>query len=169
MAAVVFLVSLCTIILVCRILIIILDRSSYGPPARMMPVKHTDGGRLASGLGRSRNDCGVRALTVASGAPYLEVYKIVSDLCKKFGGSHPDKGISVPILIAAAVQLGAIEQRYPERMRLNKEEFPQRGRFVVVTRGHAVAVVNGTVWDLGDPQENGRKQVKAYYRFPDRA
>ena len=125
------------------------------------------------------NDCMVRAVTNVTGKSYDEVHAIM----KKFG--RKDR-CGTPWYVCAAVMnhLGfegiAIgknrtasymkrvhgmqhEQKGVTLKRLT-QDLP-RGKFVVIVRGHATALVNGNIIDTFD--NNGNRDVAVLWYHPD--
>lgn len=49
---------------------------------RMPEYKYDDGGRATAGYKGKTGDCGVRAVAIATGKPYKEVYDALFDIAK---------------------------------------------------------------------------------------
>lgn len=112
------------------------------------PFVETDGGRKASTRSRQTNDCTVRAITVATGLSYDEVYDILADLGRKCS-----KGWGIPKqfdIRGYRLQWQAFQAVKGER-RMNPvrfcREYP-KGRYIGRTAKHVFAVIDGTVYDL---------------------
>lgn len=113
------------------------------------------------------NDCVVRALSLAFNRPYLEVL----DVCAA-AGRRPRRGMYRPQTDAAIRMLSG--SNTAEGVRLNRYErvtfarFAREnpvGRFIVIKRGHAVALIDGVYHDTARSAEcSARCQVQYYYR-----
>jgi hypothetical protein len=96
-----------------------------------------------------RGDCVARAITKASGIPYYTVYEDLKDWCKRNpGNGHPSYGVVMNLAWMKAYGF----QWYPMRG-CNIEDVPNVGRYVVLQHRHAVAVVEGQIFDTGDPRK----------------
>ncbi len=111
---------------------------------------------------RESNDCTVRATCVAMGKPYLEIHKAFSAV-----GRKPRTGVTVPTMNKA---LKLITNRPQGMVRvLDEPTFAQfardnpKGRFIVIKRGHAVALIDGIWYDAHESQAGARSRVKFYY------
>lgn len=131
-----------------------------------MPFVKDDGGREAAGFKGRAGDCVARAVSIASGRPYKEVYAALAA-----GTGTQRKSYRTPKRSASArngVNVG--RKWFKDYMRslgfewtptmhigqgckvhLAAGELPA-GRLVVSVSGHYTAVIGGTVHDTGDPQ-----------------
>jgi hypothetical protein len=106
---------------------------------------YDDGGRIAAGYKDPAGDCVCRAVTIASGRSYAEV----RDRLRRGTGRvrhskrrpSPDNGIYIRArwFTNLMTEFGFVWEE--------KGDLPDVGRFVVMTRGHAFAVVNTTARD----------------------
>ena len=120
------------------------------------------------GLNEAR-DCVVRALSLAFNRPYAEVHEI----CAKVG-RRPRRGMyrmqtneAIKILAGDVMALGTSYNRVlgplPTFAQFAREH--PLGKFVVIKRGHAVALIDGVYHDMGNGGECGaRSRVQYYYR-----
>ena len=113
---------------------------------------------------RESNDCTVRATCVAMGKPYLEIHKAYSAV-----GRKPRTGVSVRTMDKA---LQLITNRPQCMVRaLDEPTFAQfskanpKGKFIVVKRGHAVALINGMWYDAHVACAGARSRVRFYYEI----
>jgi len=134
-----------------------------------------DGGRAAAGFKGTTGDCVVRAVAIASGKPYGEVYKA---LARGMGEQRQTRGIRS----RATARRGVSVRRkwFKDYMRalgfewtatmhigsgckvhLHDGELPA-GHLVVSVSKHYVAVVDGVIRDLSDPRRDGVRTE----RFP---
>lgn len=123
-----------------------------------------DGGRAAAGFRGSAGDCVARAVAIASGRPYAEVY---AALARGAGAERRSKGAS------ARNGIRTSRKWFGDYMRsLGFEWFPTMrigsgcvvhlvdgelppGRLVVRVSRHCVAVIDGVLHDTHNPSERG--------------
>lgn len=129
-------------------------------PRQRLPFAFDDGGRSEAGFRGKAGDCVVRAVSIASGLPYTEVYASIK---KGIGAERGSKG--------ATIRRGVDTRRkwFREIMcelgftwvptmqvgqgcttHLSQGELPM-GRLVVKLSRHTAAVVNGVIRDTYDP------------------
>ena len=125
------------------------------PASRNGRFHKTTAGREASRRPRSKNDCAVRALAVATGVSFDEAY----DWCAERGRA-PHKGFSLDkVLRRMAETTETVFGHAPEYLsfpavkgekRMNEGTFPHvhpEGRYVLREAGHVLACVDGVVHD----------------------
>jgi len=128
-------------------------------------MKHclTDGGR-SQFMPHEKRDCTVRALSAAAGLPYIEAHGIMRSYGRKDRyGVYMSEVLgamkAAPIngfIITPIGDTGITLKRYIE-------SYCQAGRFLLLIRGHALAVLDGVIHDLGKPKPRAR--VLNAYRF----
>jgi hypothetical protein len=142
-----------------------------------MPFVKTDGGRANAGYKGLAGDCVCRAVTIASGLPYQDVYEVLangnatqrrSKRCPKRRRSAAH-GISIRRnwFNDYMAQLGF---RWVPTMRvgqgcqvhLKAGELPM-GRLVVQVSGHMAAVIDGVLHDNHDCSRQGTRCVYGYF------
>jgi hypothetical protein len=106
-----------------------------------------------------RNDCVVRALTIALNRSYDEMHAICGA-----AGRKPNQGMLI-YEIEYAIQKQFIWVMRHERVSFARfaKQNPV-GRFVVVKRGHAVALVDGVWYDSHPDACGSRNKVMSYCR-----
>lgn len=139
-----------------------------------------DGGRADAGFKGTANDCVCRAIAIATGKPYREVYDELNWLGKsertglkrtgnKWNGrrSSARTGVYKATIRRYMAALGwtwhptmAIGQG--TKVHLKDGEIPM-GRLVVSVSRHSVAVIDGVIHDLGDPSRDGTRCVYGYW------
>lgn len=133
-----------------------------------------DGGRLAAGFRGKAGDCVTRAIAIASGKPYREVYDALNSMAHdekpKKGRSSARSGVFRTTYQKYLEALGAIWTPTMKigsgcTVHLRADELP-RGRLVVSASRHLVAVINGVIHDTHDPSRNGKRCVYGYYSLP---
>lgn len=135
---------------------------------------YDDGGRAAAGYKGSANDCVVRAIAIATGRPYQEVYDALNELAKserrgkrKKGISSAREGIYPQTTRKYMKQIGwywtpTMEIGTGCRVHLKVDELP-KGRAVVKVSKHVVAVIDGVMHDTHEPSRNGTRCVYGYW------
>ena len=118
-------------------------------------------------------DCVVRALSLAFNKPYLDVHAI----CAKVG-RRKHQGMRTPAIDAAIGMLtGNMAdglQQTTKYNRVHTDKHPRltfaqfaakypKGRFVVVMRGHALALIDGVYHDMYSAAVGARCRVCAFY------
>lgn len=144
-----------------------------------MDFQHDDGGRAAAGFTGSAGDCVVRAIAIASGLPYREVYDALSE------GSRNERRGKHAKTRKASARDGVHTKRkwfndYMEKIgfrwvptmkigsgckvHLHADELPN-GRLVVNVSKHLTAVIDGVIHDTYNPDRDGTRCVYGFYIF----
>lgn len=130
--------------------------------------QHDDGGRAAAGFKGSAGDCVVRAVAIASGRSYAEIYRALAD------GNGSERSIEGRVMGRTARDgIHVRRQWFKDYMRslgfvwtptmgigtgckvhLCASELPS-GRLVVSVSKHYTAMIDGVVHDTHDPRERG--------------
>jgi hypothetical protein len=145
---------------------------------------YDDGGRAAARFRGEADDCVCRAVAIATGRPYREVYHELNKFCSYekltrreeledsvFRGSCTSSsrtGIRKPTVRAYLEYLG---WRWVPTMsigtgchvHLRADELPA-GRLIVQVSKHIVAVIDGVIRDTHDPSRAGTRCVYGYYQ-----
>lgn len=137
-----------------------------------------DGGRGAAGFRGDARDCVTRAIAIATGRSYADVYALVGEHARsepaRFRGSTYRStargGVRKDTTRAVLTALG---WRWTPTMRigagctvhLRREELPS-GRLVVQVSKHVVAVIDGVVYDTHDPTRAGTRCVYGWWQPP---
>ena len=140
-----------------------------------MEFDYDDGGRSAAGFRGDTGDCGVRALAIAAGVPYKQVYDRIAELGKrertgkrKSSRSHPRTGTYRKTFDRVAQELGFVWNATMGigtgcRVHLRADELPS-GRIIVALSKHYAAVINGVLHDTYDCSRDGTRCVYGYWR-----
>lgn len=128
----------------------------------------SDGGRLAAGFKGAAGDCVARAVAIASGRPYGEVYAALS---RGMGSQRKSKGATARNGVTTSRKwfkdymrtLGAVWTPTMAigsgcTVHLCADELPA-GRLVVAVSKHYTAVIDGVIYDTIDP----RRETHAVY------
>lgn len=143
-----------------------------------------DGGRAAAGFKGEAGDCVTRAVAIATGMPYGEVYRLFSDANagqtyrsrrdrdrQVVMGRTARNGIMPKITRRVLADLG---WRWTPTMtigagttvHLRADELPA-GRLVARLSRHLCAVIDGVVHDTHDPSRDGTRAVYGYWTPPE--
>ena len=149
-----------------------------------MTFHFNDGGRVAAGFTGKRDagDCAARAIAIATGKPYQEVYAELFRRGREYWGQVY---ISAPKTVArqASPRGGVLDDIYgpyledlgwqwvstfkrvglPCEVHLRANELPS-GRLIARVSRHLVAVIDGVIHDTYDPSNNGTRSVYGYWR-----
>jgi len=145
-----------------------------------MNYVYNDGGREAAGYKGKAGDCVARAVAIASGRPYLEVYSALSALAgseRKSRGASARNGIhvsrkwfkdymrSIGFTWTPTMGIGT-----GCKVHLLENELPS-GRLVVAVSKHYVAVIDGVIHDTSNPQRGATYHYRngvTYHVSPER-
>lgn len=139
-----------------------------------MEFVYDDGGRKAAGYQGSTGDCVCRAIAIATGKPYTEIYTIINSLAvteraskKRRGKSNARTGVYKPTYKRLLLSWGwtwtaAMGIGTGCTVRLRSEELPQ-GRLLVAVSRHLVAVLDGVLHDTHDCSRDGTRCVYGYF------
>ena len=141
---------------------------------------YDDGGRAAAGYRGTTGDCATRAVAIASGRPYAEVYARINELAKterrgkrKRGISSARGGVYPATMRKLIAELGGawtptmtIGSGCTTHVRMH--ELPM-GRLVLRLSKHFTACVDGVLLDTFDPSRNGERCVYGFWRFDEPA
>lgn len=136
-----------------------------------------DGGRAAAGFKGDARDCVTRAIAIATGKPYREVYDALSERSKARAESY--RGKRKNFNSARDGQHREIYQPYLEALgwewiptmkvgegcstHLDPSELPA-GTIIARCSKHVVTVIDGVAHDTHDPTRDGRRCVYGYFR-----
>lgn len=136
----------------------------------------TDGGRAAAGFRGETGDCVTRAVAIAAGKPYREVYDALNARAaherapRRGRASNARTGVHrktyEPYLLALGFQwVPTMKVGQGTTVHLRADELPG-GALVVAVSRHLVAVIDGVIHDTHDPTRGGTRCVYGYYHRP---
>jgi hypothetical protein len=138
-----------------------------------MLFEHDDGGRQAAGFRGAAGDCVTRAISIATGKPYHEVYGAINEAAKSErmkarGKSSARTGVFKQTSRKYLVSLGwkftpTMGIGTGCKVHLREGELPM-GRLIAKVSRHAVAVIDGVIHDTYDPSRNGTRCVYGYWQ-----
>ena len=153
--------------------------------ATMLVAPHTlwirhDGGRAAAGYKGATSDCACRAIAIAAGLDYQDVYdRIVAEgkrertSKRKSGRSHPRTGVySASMHRLITRDLGGtwtptMTIGSGTTVHVRADELPPTGRHVLRVSKHYAAWVDGVLYDTHDCSRGGARAVYGYWTFPE--
>lgn len=134
-----------------------------------MDFIYNDGGRLDAGLKGVAGDCVVRAIAIASGKPYREVYSALfaaakSKPRKRRGSTSPRDGVFRKIYEPYLLALGfkwtpTMKVGQGCKVHFVKDELPS-GTLIVALSRHLTAVIDGVVYDAYNPSRGATYYYK---------
>ena len=137
-----------------------------------MRYHYNDGGRCDAGFKGQTSDCVTRAIAIATGTRYRQVYRELTELTKSMTGgleTSVASGCSNAVAHRYLIDLGWSVVPTPNRY---LKDAPRDQRILVkLTERHDVAVINGTVHDSWDSRVSrrtkcGSPKMAGYYRAP---
>lgn len=151
-----------------------------------MKFIYNDGGKSVDGFDYTSYDCVSRAIAIATGKSYWEVWGQLHSLNLKYAQMHndelardirkgngtksssPDHCVSESIFKPYLQSLGWawVQTKFggkPFKAHLNKKELPA-GRLIVIVAKHMTAVIDGVLYDTYDCSNGGTRCVYGYYQ-----
>lgn len=129
-----------------------------------------DGGRAAAGFQGVAGDCVTRAIAIATGLPYRQVYHEVAAACATYGKARSARN-GVPKAVTKEIMRRHGGKWVPTmgigtgtQVHLDPAELPS-GIIVARLSKHVVAVKDGIVHDTYDPSRDGSRCVYGYWEF----
>ena len=138
-----------------------------------MQFVYDDGGRAEAGYKGDADDCVVRAIAIATGKPYQEVYDDLFELnrlnnknprrCSPRDGNTTRKVYDAYLASlgwewTATMQIGSGCQ-----VHMRQDELPS-GRIIVRLSRHLAAVIDGVLHDTHDCSRGGTRCVYGYWQ-----
>lgn len=139
-----------------------------------MTFTYHDGGRRAAGFKGNTRDCVCRAICIATGKPYQEVYDALNANAKRERIGKRKRKIS-------SARTGVYKQNYRAylasigwrwtptmgigtgcKVHLRADELPS-GRLIVKVSKHLCAVIDGVVHDTYEDSRGGKRCVYGYF------
>lgn len=133
-----------------------------------MKWKYNDGGRADAGFKGQAGDCVARAIAIASGEDYRQVYNDLAALNKKRKGTRSarngidNRDIRTYLLGKGWTWTPTMKVGQGCKVHLREDELPS-GRLMVSVSKHMVAVIDGVAHDTHDPSRGGSRCVYGYF------
>lgn len=140
------------------------------------PFYYNDGGRSAAGYQGHTGDCVCRAIAIATGSSYSNVYELINELAKKERKGKRKRGIS-------NARNGVYKSTYKKimdrigakwvplmgigtgcKVHVRADELPSQGRYVLCLSKHLAAWIDGVLHDTHDCSRNGTRCVYGYWK-----
>jgi hypothetical protein len=152
----------------------------------MIPFVKSDGGRRAAGFTNEKTagDCVARAVAIASGRPYIEVYAELAEINRRMPLTRRRASRAAAGKMTASHGIYTKSKLFKDYMILNgfewiptmrigsgclvhvrASELPKTGRLVLRLSRHAAAVVDGILMDAYDCSRGGTRAVYGYWRL----
>ena len=117
--------------------------------SELFGYEYDDGGRGKYFPKKAGGDCVCRAIAIVAGMDYMKVYNMLKENMK----CNPDRGINCndrrfrKLMDRLGFRYGVAPGRAAI---LRAGELPSKGRYVCLTKRHAIAVIDGVVHDTFD-------------------
>lgn len=126
-----------------------------------LPYVHDDGGRAGAGFRGKARDCVTRAIAIATGLPYADVYAAIAKGVGSERGSTvatARNGVNIKrkwfrdyMLSLGFTWVPTMQVGQGCTTHLTPGEIPMQGRLVVSVSKHVTAVIDGVIHDDHDP------------------
>lgn len=131
-----------------------------------MKIRYDDGGRSKYFTASKVGDCVTRAVAIATGRDYKEVYNEIAKLV----GYTPRNGVLTKDTKKVMAHFGGVWHSCMSigtgcKVHLADGEIPMQGRIVCSVSKHIVAVIDGVIHDTFDASRNGTRCVYGYWSF----
>ncbi len=137
-----------------------------------------DGGRSTAGYKGKAGDCVCRAIVIATGRPYDEIYqRLAKETGEQRAGKRGKRSASARNGINTnrswfKLYMSSLGFKWVPTMQIGSGckvhlvdgELPM-GRLVVAVSRHMTAVIDGVIHDTHDPQRDGNRCVYGYYHL----
>ena len=145
-----------------------------GAVSRPLVFQYNDGGRAAAGYRGRVRDCATRAIAIATGSSYEDIYRALAQEAaaeaEAVRRNHPRTGLRKNTVKRYLKRIG---WRWTATMRigsgckvhLRSGELPP-GRLIVAVSKHVCAVIDGVLHDTHDCSRGGRRCVYGYWTAP---
>jgi hypothetical protein len=148
-----------------------------------MPWMYDDGGRAAAGFKGSAGDCITRAIAIATGLPYRQVYGDLQNeighwrttsqarAARRLSSNTPRDGVPWPVCksyiegVLGWVWTPTMQIGVGTTVHLRSGELPDGTLLVKVSR-HLTAVIDGVIHDTYNPDREGTRAVYGHWRAP---
>lgn len=124
-----------------------------------------DGGRANAGFKGSAGDCTVRAICIALGKPYREIYRALGDMYGEMTGGlerSARDGVALPVSYRYLTERGWDLTLTPRpRTYFTADEIPMQRTIIAVLPRHFAAVIDGVVMDAWDSRKSARTKSGA--------
>ncbi len=139
----------------------------------MIKFVHDDGGRWAAGFkGQKAGDCVTRAIAIATGLPYRQVYNELNALCKAMGyhgasdsrTGHFRKVYERYLADRGIKWTGLSKVGAPSPIRVKASDLPPTGTYILRLSKHLTVWTDGELRDIYDCSREGTRMVYGYFK-----
>lgn len=128
---------------------------------------YDDGGRAEAGFKGSAGDCSTRAIAIATGRSYADIYSTLTALSKATGGKTAREGVSRKVIRKFLAEIGwtwtpTMHIGSGTTVHLRADELPA-GRIIVSLSRHISAVIDGIPHDTYDASRDGSRCVYGFW------
>lgn len=147
-------------------------------PLKAIPYVYDDGGRREAGFKGDTGDCVTRAIAIATGVPYREVYdalfasgrSLLSEKPGLRGSASPRSGVLPEVYKPYIEGLGwawtpTMKIGTGTHVHVDASELPT-GRLILRLSRHLAAVIDGVLHDTFDCSRGGTRAVYGYWSQP---
>src|SRR5215471_11690081 len=141
---------------------------------RRLLFLYNDGGRADAGYRGKVRDCATRAIAIATGRSYEEIYRELAAEAAAAADArrrnHPRTGLRKDTVKGYLRRIGwrwtpTMHVGTGCRVHLREGELPA-GRLIVAVSKHLCAVIDGVIHDTHDCSRSGRRCVYGYWSSP---
>lgn len=138
---------------------------------------YDDGGRADAGYKGTTGDCAVRAVAIATGIPYQQIYDRINFVAKRerLTKKHPQRSNARTGVWPKTMHRLMVEELNwvwvpvmgvgtGTTVHLRADEMPL-GRLVVRLSHHYAAMIDGLIRDTHDPSRDGTRCVYGYWKI----
>lgn len=134
---------------------------------------YNDGGRASAGFRGKTGDCVTRAIAIASGHNYRDIYDLINDVAAdrqrtaKGKKSSARTGVHKVVYAPILAELGFIWTPTMSigsgtTVHLRADELPD-GRIIARCTRHLCAMIDGVIHDTNNPSRDGTRCVYGYW------
>lgn len=127
-----------------------------------MKWKQNDGGRVQAGFEPTNGACVYRAIAIATGIPYKQVYEQLSLLNKISNPNSVGNGVSFDVLDKYMFSIGWKWKELRKPIEPFSELMPKK-TVVALATDHLVACIDGIFHDTYDFTEGKNRRIEGYY------
>ncbi|HVN45707.1 MAG TPA: hypothetical protein VMT66_10785 [Steroidobacteraceae bacterium] len=136
----------------------------------LLLFQYDDGGRAAAGYRGRARDCATRAIAIATGCAYQDIYRALAEEAAAeavLRRNHPRSGLRKHTVKRYLNRIGwrwtaTMHIGSGCRVHLRHGELPG-GRLIVAVSKHVCAVIDGVLHDTHDCSRGGRRCVYGYW------
>lgn len=135
-----------------------------------MKYTYNDGGRNAAGYKGEANDCVVRAVAIATGREYKDVYRELARIMESYGHARsarnniPNKIVKKYLTDLGFEWVPTMGKGTGIQVHLRESEIPE-GTLIASVSRHLVTIKDKVIHDTHDPSRNGNRGVYGFWKL----